>query len=74
MEEGGETAKRYPPWHFPEGMKRGSGDAAPSQTVTDFSNSWANYYSDLVHVQHTARPGGAAPGQTAMGLSETGLL
>ena len=74
MEEGGEAAKRYPPLHFHERMKLGSGGAAPGQTVTDFSNMRVNYYSDLVHVQHIARPGGAAPGQTVMVLSETGLL
>ena len=74
MEEGGEAAKRHPPLHLHKRIKRGSGGAAPGQTVTDFSHSWANCYSDLVHVQHIARPGGAAPGQTVMGLSETGLL
>ena len=48
--------------------------AFSGQTVMYFSNAWANYYSDLVHVQHIAGPGGAAPGQTVMGVSETGLL
>ena len=74
MEEGGEAAMRHPPLQFHERMQRGSGGAAPGQTVTDFSNSWANYYSDLVHVQHIAKPRGAAPGQMVMVLSETGLL
>ena len=65
---------RGTPLHFHEGMKRGSGGAAPGQTLTDFSNLRVNYYSDLVHVQHIATPGGAAPGQTVMVLSETGPL
>ena len=74
MEEGGEAAKRHPPLHLHKRIKRGSGGAAPGQTVTDFSNSWANYYSDLVHVQHIAKPGGAAPDQMVMVLSETALF